>query len=1527
MKKIYILLLFVLTVGSCCLAQSPQSDSLYARGVELYERENYAEALKYFEQSNALDRKELDSLSLRSGYSAGWMASCYYKLGDEANAIKYGRYQYKFKPMDRRETIAMDSVSDSVYPDLINSRFEAALGKLRRLSEMEHAVFDRDHYVHIVTDRYLALCHMNLQQADKALPYVQEARRLIQHNYGALDTLQMTELNNLLNIYAAQLQFDKAERVLMDFNAIVNANYDERHVQNANVKNIEITLNLAQRNWDEARMLLPEYMAVLSRCFADDPEKLSQAIGNVRSMFSRCGRNEECAYIDQLAEPLLRQSPTVGSFDRMVLALINEINLKREEQVRADFLKLEDSLKDIPADKVDRCRAMLDCIRCFYAMSGNKMEEAKDLYLQMERDDYEKLFQDTELTSIYLSVKTTMSLLLADYEGAAQAADRVVEISDSMKLENLDLKGYQASLNAMAGKYDKAKEITRNTVRQWQKKVIDNKALYRLEKDTAAINKVLMTFDAYIKSADNMTDSVRYTLREIKSEYLLLKARMLENLPQYQLSWAYYECISDYAFELVRMRKYPEAQKVMDEWIAEWKKVFDTYHIDTVDPATLDEDGKWRLYDGLMAMEDALEFRCNHCYEQGDPVGVKAFEDLLEYDRREYEGGENSGAYISDKINYYKFIKDNHGLAGYLAPVLDSGSGEIQNTWYKTISEAYEAVGDKKNSNRYLEKFIRRIMADSVAIVRNEDYLFNSIDKVIEYYTKEEQDTIKVFQFYARELWPALDTDASSRFRYFIKSINALAFDIDDDSFIPYVERELDRTGKLINTPYQEACLYHTIAGVLAYGRNKKSLALEYIDRALGLVADNEMLNLVFGCCRHKILSDGSRESGDEAVELGYKLLDTFGRMDGVRNSYEYLCLMERQAEMLQDQGRSDELIKLGKPYVDYRDKHSGESIVYLLNGNHPENPEIDLLKFNVLQDFTWFPDEKVREGLYWAYSEKDPKAASQYALNVVNDELKHLKTSMDVNSVSTWQCDNLISKTSKLAYIHKTGPLKNYAYDAALACKGLQMQSNKAVRALIKKSGHKGALRKFDDLEAVMGKIAVSSGTTLDSLLMRRDELEKDLHRLSSNFGDYKNAIFTSWTKVQSALGEHDLAVEMTYVEPENHDQPEFDSGYFACVLGKNMQGPEIVYIAGKDSIAAGVDVYKSTKLSKTILGALKPYLKGVENIYYSPIGVFNQIAVESLPLTDDLQQTIASKYNVYRVSSTRQILDGGMYVEGENAVVYGGLKYNASIDELKEDARKYTRSVSLETTNDAEVDLRSIRGLVKKLPYLQGTAAEASSVVERINSASDSRLQAVPMIGTDGTEASFKSLGGKQTRIIHLATHGFYFDEREFKKMTDPAGERNRNMKQEDKSLMRSGLFMAGSDNAYQGRELPVGLDDGILTSHEIANIDLTGLDLCVLSACQTAQGDISSEGVYGLQRGFKKAGARSILMSLWEVDDEATSHMMTEFYRQWITNGKSKYKALELAKQSVKSHTEKGWNDPHYWASFVLLDAIDK
>ena len=82
----------------------------------------------------------------------------------------------------------------------------------------------------------------------------------------------------------------------------------------------------------------------------------------------------------------------------------------------------------------------------------------------------------------------------------------------------------------------------------------------------------------------------------------------------------------------------------------------------------------------------------------------------------------------------------------------------------------------------------------------------------------------------------------------------------------------------------------------------------------------------------------------------------------------------------------------------------------------------------------------------------------------------------------------------------------------------------------------------------------------------------------------------------------------------------------------------------------------------------------------------------------------------------------------------------------------------------------------------------------------------------------------------------------------------------------------------------------EDGILTAEEIAGMDLSNTDLLVLSACQTGLGDVTSEGVYGLQRGFKIAGVNSIIMSLWEVNDSATEVMMTKFYQN-LAAGKSK------------------------------------
>ena len=145
------------------------------------------------------------------------------------------------------------------------------------------------------------------------------------------------------------------------------------------------------------------------------------------------------------------------------------------------------------------------------------------------------------------------------------------------------------------------------------------------------------------------------------------------------------------------------------------------------------------------------------------------------------------------------------------------------------------------------------------------------------------------------------------------------------------------------------------------------------------------------------------------------------------------------------------------------------------------------------------------------------------------------------------------------------------------------------------------------------------------------------------------------------------------------------------------------------------------------------------------------------------------------------------------------------------------------------------------------------------------------------------------------------------------------------EDKALTRSGLLFAGAQNAFEGKEIPIDVEDGILTAKEISRMDLRGTDLVVISACQSGLGEVTGDGVFGLQRGFKKAGVQSIVMSLWEVDDTATKIMMTCFYEN-LAKGKSKYDSFRDAQKNLRKYDKGLYDEPEYYAAFVLLDAIN-
>jgi CHAT domain-containing protein len=140
-------------------------------------------------------------------------------------------------------------------------------------------------------------------------------------------------------------------------------------------------------------------------------------------------------------------------------------------------------------------------------------------------------------------------------------------------------------------------------------------------------------------------------------------------------------------------------------------------------------------------------------------------------------------------------------------------------------------------------------------------------------------------------------------------------------------------------------------------------------------------------------------------------------------------------------------------------------------------------------------------------------------------------------------------------------------------------------------------------------------------------------------------------------------------------------------------------------------------------------------------------------------------------------------------------------------------------------------------------------------------------------------------------------------------------------DHPMIRSGLLLAGANDAWRtGKPQQPGLEDGILTAYEISQMDLRNTELVVLSACETGLGDVQgNEGVYGLQRAFKIAGAGYLIMSLWKVPDTQTAQLMSNFYSNWQERRMRIPEAFWAAQKQLRD----AGLDPYFWAGFVLLE----
>ena len=485
--------------------------------------------------------------------------------------------------------------------------------------------------------------------------------------------------------------------------------------------------------------------------------------------------------------------------------------------------------------------------------------------------------------------------------------------------------------------------------------------------------------------------------------------------------------------------------------------------------------------------------------------------------------------------------------------------------------------------------------------------------------------------------------------------------------------------------------------------------------------------------------------------------------------------------------------------------------------------------------------------------------------------------------------------------------------YDALVMSKSFLLESERSMYDVIKRMGTSEDMHNYTTLASMKNQVKAwekdynANADSILSVSRKISRLENLLTNRCKEYSDGTDFMDVDYDAVKHALGQNEVLIEFTDYISQSQGRK-----YAAYIINKVQEYPLLkALFAEKQIDSLGIvrpDMYYSEDYSEDVLKLLwvplKENVSECTTIYYVPSQLLFQISLESLPLPDG--SLLGSHYHFVRLSSARELVkmkSNAIGCKDDTAVLYGGLQYDVETTAMAEESKKYDLS-----------NLLAIRGEIARgdsiFHDLQGTKEEIFKIE---NILKDNKWQVTPYMGKNGTEESFLDMNGKSPRLLHLATHGFYY--------TPNKAEDVDYLKGYTDAMSLSGLVMSGGNAAWLGKQLPKGVLGGILTANDIARLDLSNTDMVVLSACQTGQGKATSEGLYGLQRAFKKAGVGTIVMSLWSVSDKTTSEFMIAFYECLVNphNAWNKRKAFEEAKQIIR----KKHPDPYYWAAFVMLD----
>lgn len=618
------------------------------------------------------------------------------------------------------------------------------------------------------------------------------------------------------------------------------------------------------------------------------------------------------------------------------------------------------------------------------------------------------------------------------------------------------------------------------------------------------------------------------------------------------------------------------------------------------------------------------------------------------------------------------------------------------------------------------------------------------------------------------------------------------------------------------------------------------------------------------------------------------------GRLAG----YEHLAILchniGRYPEAIENYKKALSIIEknFGKKSAQY-----GKCLHYLGNSycrNHQFDESIECLSqackilVNILGDNNIDVADAIHalsEPYYQKRDYKNAYANLKKALEIYNERLR-----IDFQYLTTLERENYWKHTNSihenllqiLTKIPENENIAGDAYNSLLITKTLLLQSEIKLGDMVLSSKDTTLINLYQSItnkRHELTNITQDSRyqNTYDSLYKQIENREQELMKRVSTLGELAEYTRVNWKDVQAQLSDNDLAVEFFYL----------GEIFGALIVKKSFSSPKTILLANREYS----NPYSNSEMYDDIWLPILPYTEPGARIYFSPAGKLHTLAIEYAPAADTI--LVSDLYEIHRLSSTKNITTKTSTSREKKATVYGGIIYDTDVETMKNESSKF--NIPHNDGGNRKLDTR-LSNLYAT--YLKGSLKESQQVTNYLDSMNYSVQYYTDQ---QANEESFKNLSGQGLQIIHIATHGFYLSNE------------NNNP---NEALNNSGLLFSGCNNSAK---VPQNIDNGILTASEISNLDLRNTSLVVLSACETGLGEITSDGVFGLQRGFKKAGVQSIIMSLWPVNDYATQLLMTNFYKN-MNLGMDQRTAFVKSQQSLRK--KKGVR-PEHWAAFIILD----